>query len=102
MLHPLSLRLAHRLDDCCFRLPDFADLLSLCLCQEDLLHLFTLGNLLDTVGLGLGGPTHCSDELLVRTQDLLCLHGNLFLALHNLNLNLFLPDLLLLTGPCSS
>lgn len=61
--------------------------------------LFALGYLLYPVGLGLGGAAHRGDELLVRTQDLLRLHGNLLLTLHDLNLNLFLPDLLLLAGP---
>lgn len=61
--------------------------------------LLALGDLLYAVGLGLGGAAHCGYELLVCAQDLLRLHCNLLLALHDLNLNLFLPDLLLLTGP---
>lgn len=61
--------------------------------------LFSLCNLLDTVGLGLSGAAHGGDEFLVCSQDLLCLHSNLLLALHYLDLYLFLPDLLLLSGP---
>lgn len=61
--------------------------------------LFTLGDLLYAVGLCLGRAAHCGDELLVCAQDLLRLHCDLLLALYNLDLDLFLPDLLLLTGP---
>lgn len=61
--------------------------------------LFALGDLLYAVGLGLRGAAHGGDEFLVSAQDLLRLHGNLLLALHDLDLNLFLPDLLLLTRP---
>lgn len=61
--------------------------------------LLALGDLLYAVGLGLGGAAHGGDELLVRAQDLLRLHSNLLLALHDLDLNLFLPDLLLLARP---
>lgn len=37
-LHSLSLCFAHCLNDCCLCLSDFANLLSFCLCQQDLLH----------------------------------------------------------------
>lgn len=61
--------------------------------------LFTLGYLLYAVRLSLGGAAHRGNELLVCAQDLLCLHCDLLFTLHNLNLNLFLSDLLLLAGP---
>lgn len=61
--------------------------------------LLALGDLLYAVGLSLGGAAHRGDELLVCAQDLLRLHSNLLLALHNLDLNLLLPDLLLLACP---
>lgn len=51
------------------------------------------------MGLSLGGAAHRGNEFLVRAKDLLCLHCDLLLALYNLDLNLFLPDLLLLPGP---
>ena len=51
------------------------------------------------MGLSLGGAAHCGNELLVCAEDLLLLHGYLFLALYHLDLDLLLPDLLLLAGP---
>lgn len=61
--------------------------------------LFALGYLLHAVCLCLSGAAHRGNELLVCAQDLLCLHCDLLLTLHNLNLDLFLPNLLLLVGP---
>lgn len=61
--------------------------------------LFALGDLLHAVCLGLRGAAHGGNQLLFRAQDLLCLHCNLLLTLHNLDLDLFLPNLLLLVGP---
>lgn len=61
--------------------------------------LFALGYLLNAVRLSLCGAAHRGNELLICAQDLLRLHSNLLLTLHNLNLNLFLSDLLLLAGP---
>lgn len=63
------------------------------------LSLFTLGNLLDAMGFRLCRAAHCGNELLVSAEDLLGLHSDLLLALNHLNLNLFLSDLLLLSGP---
>lgn len=60
--------------------------------------LFTLGDLLYAVRLSLCRAAHRGDQLLVRAKDLLRLHCDLLLALYNLDLNLFLPDLLLLPG----
>lgn len=59
----------------------------------------SLRQLLDLVGLSLGGPLDGGDELLLRAGDLLLLDGDLLLALHHLNLDLLQPDLLLLLGP---
>lgn len=60
--------------------------------------LFSLSNLLNAVGLGLSRAAHCGNEFLVSAQDFLRLYSYLLLTLHDLNLNLFLPDLLLLSG----
>lgn len=57
-----------------------------------------LSQLLHLVGLGLSGPLHSRDELLVCPGDLLLLDGDLLLPLHHLDLDLLQADLLLLLG----
>ena len=58
--------------------------------------LVPFSNLLHSVGLGLSGPLHCGDELLVCPLNLPLPDGDLLLPLHHLDLNLLQADLLLL------
>lgn len=60
--------------------------------------LLSLGDLLDAVGFGLGRPLHGGDELLLLPDDLFLFDVDLLLALHHLDLDFLLADLLLLPG----